>query len=100
MVLLLLPKSSTRPNRVPCNGIQYYGLVTRCLLGFNIWNELAFFVTYAAMLVDGNMITNLLSIGGKSSKTCPDPLLPVDWTHMPFLKVRSLGLCTITPIYW
>ena len=51
------------------------------------------------MLVDGNMITNLLGIGGKSSKTCPDPLLPVDWTHMPFLKVRSLGLCTITPKY-
>ena len=45
MVLLLLPKLSTRPNRVPCNGIQYYELLTRCLLGFNIGNELAFFVS-------------------------------------------------------
>ena len=39
-------------------------------------NDLAVFVTYAAMLVDGNQITNLLSIGGKSSKTGPDPPKP------------------------
>ena len=39
-------------------------------------NDLAVFVTYAAFLVDGNMITNLLSIGGKSSKTGPDPPKP------------------------
>jgi unspecific peroxygenase len=35
-------------------------------------NDLAVFVTYAAILMDGNMITNLLSIGGKSAKTGPD----------------------------
>ena len=39
-------------------------------------NDLALTLTYAAMLVDGNMITNLLSIGGKSSKTGPDPPKP------------------------
>ena len=39
-------------------------------------NDLAVFVTYAAFLVDGNMITNLLSIGGKSSLTGPDPPQP------------------------
>ena len=39
-------------------------------------NDLAVFVTYAAMLVDGNLITNLLSISSKSSKTGPDPPKP------------------------
>jgi unspecific peroxygenase len=39
-------------------------------------NDLALTLTYAAMLVDGNMITNLLSIGGKSSETGPDPPKP------------------------
>ena len=32
-------------------------------------NTLAIFVTYAAMLVDGNPITNLMSIGGKTAQT-------------------------------
>jgi hypothetical protein len=76
MVLLLLPKSSTRPNKVLCNGTQFYELLTRYLLGFNMGNGLAVFLTYAAFLVDGNQITNLLSIGGKSPKTGPDPPKP------------------------
>ena len=77
MVLPLLLKSSTRPNKVPCevNDLNYW-LLIRFLLGFNMGNDLAVFVTYAAMLVDGNLITNLLSIGGKSSKTGPDPPKP------------------------
>lgn len=29
------------------------------------------FVTYAAHLVDGNQLTNLLSIGGKTDRTGP-----------------------------
>ena len=39
-------------------------------------NGLAIFLTYTAMLVDGNQVTNLLSIGGKSSETGPDPPQP------------------------
>ena len=39
-------------------------------------NDLAVFVTYAAFLVDGNPLTNLLSIGGKSRLTGPDPPRP------------------------
>lgn len=39
-------------------------------------NGLAKFVTYAAFLVDGNPITNLLSIGGKSALTGEDPPEP------------------------
>ena len=38
--------------------------------------DLAVFVTYAAFLVDGNPITNLMSIGGKSPLTGPDPPKP------------------------
>jgi unspecific peroxygenase len=59
-------------------------------------NGLALFLTYAPMLVDGNMITNLISIGGKSSLTGPNPLLLAGWTHMPFLKVRCLILCIMS----
>ena len=32
-------------------------------------NDLAVFVTYAAFLVDGNHLTNLMSIGGKTALT-------------------------------
>ena len=39
-------------------------------------NDLALTLTYAAFLVDGNLVTNLLSIGGKSSETGPDPPKP------------------------
>jgi hypothetical protein len=36
-------------------------------------NALAILVTYSTLLVDGNPITNLLSIGGKTPLTGPDP---------------------------
>ena len=39
-------------------------------------NDLAVFVTYAAHLVDGNLLTDLLSIGGKTSATGPNPPAP------------------------
>ena len=39
-------------------------------------NDIAVFVTYAAFLVDGNPLTNLLSIGGKTPLTGPDPPQP------------------------
>lgn len=44
--------------------------------GFNMGNDLAVFVTYAAHLVDGNQVTDLLSIGGKTPQTGPDPPQP------------------------
>ncbi|PPQ79670.1 hypothetical protein CVT25_003244 [Psilocybe cyanescens] len=44
--------------------------------GFNMENTIAILVTYAAFLVDGNVITNLLSIGGKTSFTGPNPPAP------------------------
>lgn len=39
-------------------------------------NDIAVFVTYAAHLVDGNLLTNLLSIGGKSPLTGINPPAP------------------------
>ncbi|KAF9528330.1 heme-thiolate peroxidase [Crepidotus variabilis] len=44
--------------------------------GFNMENSLAVFVAYAAHLVDGNLLTDLMSIGGKSHLTGPDPPPP------------------------
>lgn len=39
-------------------------------------NDLARFVTYAAHLVDGNLVTDLLSLGGKTNLTGPAPPAP------------------------
>ncbi|TFK21041.1 Cloroperoxidase [Coprinopsis marcescibilis] len=44
--------------------------------GFNMENFLARFTTYSAMLLDGNLVTDLLSIGAKTSLTGRDPPLP------------------------
>ncbi|TFK18282.1 Cloroperoxidase [Coprinopsis marcescibilis] len=44
--------------------------------GFNMENRLARFTTYAAHLLDGNPITDLLSIGQKTRRTGPDPPSP------------------------
>ncbi|TFK17876.1 Cloroperoxidase [Coprinopsis marcescibilis] len=44
--------------------------------GFNMESELARFTTYIAHLLDGNPITDLLSIGGKTPRTGPDPPRP------------------------
>lgn len=38
--------------------------------------KLAVFITYAGLLVDGNVITGELSIGAKSKLTGPDPPAP------------------------
>jgi hypothetical protein len=46
------------------------------MLGFNMGNDLAILVTWATFLVDGNHLTNLMSIGEKSDATGPDPPSP------------------------
>ncbi|KAF9480745.1 Cloroperoxidase [Pholiota conissans] len=62
---------------LPRNGIATPAQIVNAVQeGFNMGNDLAIFVTYAAFLVDGNLITNLLSIGGKTSATGPDPPAP------------------------
>ncbi|KAF9522785.1 heme-thiolate peroxidase [Crepidotus variabilis] len=62
---------------LPRNGVASPAqIITAVQEGFNMENGLAVFVTYAAHLVDGNLITDLLSIGGKSDLTGPDPPAP------------------------
>jgi hypothetical protein len=45
-------------------------------LGFNMANDLAVLVTWGAFVVDGNQLTNLMSIGHKSPSTGNDPPAP------------------------
>ncbi|TEB20562.1 aromatic peroxygenase precursor [Coprinellus micaceus] len=47
-------------------------IITAVQEGFNMDSGLARFVTYGAHLVDGNLVTDLLSIGGKTKKTGKD----------------------------
>jgi hypothetical protein len=55
----------------------------------------AVFATYGAMLVDGNLVTDLLSIGGKTRKTGPDPPKPAIVgglnTHAVFEGTIAIG---------
>ncbi|KJA13294.1 hypothetical protein HYPSUDRAFT_151752 [Hypholoma sublateritium FD-334 SS-4] len=44
--------------------------------GFNMDNTLARFLAYGTFLVDGNVVTNEMSIGSKSAATGPDPPAP------------------------
>ncbi|KAH9474945.1 Aromatic peroxygenase [Psilocybe cubensis] len=62
---------------LPRNGIATPAqIITAVQEGYNMENDLARFVTYAAHLVDGNVVTDLLSIGGKSKLTGPAPPPP------------------------
>ncbi|KAF9453302.1 Cloroperoxidase [Macrolepiota fuliginosa MF-IS2] len=62
---------------LPRNGIATPAQIIDAVQeGFNMENTLAKFVTYAAHLVDGNLITDQLSIGSKTSKTGPNPPAP------------------------
>ncbi|KAF8504016.1 Chloroperoxidase [Gautieria morchelliformis] len=62
---------------LPRNGIATPAQIVNAVQeGFNMGNDIAVFVTYAAFLVDGNLITNRMSIGGKTPLTGPDPPPP------------------------
>jgi hypothetical protein len=50
--------------------------VVKNSIGFNMDNNVAVFTTYAAFLVDGNLVTNLISIGQQTDKTGPSPPRP------------------------
>ncbi|PPQ78776.1 hypothetical protein CVT25_010649 [Psilocybe cyanescens] len=62
---------------LPRNGVATPAqIVTAVQEGYNMANDLAKFVTYAAHIVDGNLITNLLSIGGATKLTGLAPAPP------------------------
>lgn len=51
--------------------------MTECVpLGLNLGNDFAKFLVYQAHLMNGNPLTNLLSIGMKTPETGPDPPKP------------------------
>ncbi|KAJ3510932.1 heme-thiolate peroxidase [Agrocybe chaxingu] len=62
---------------LPRNGVTTPAqMVAAAMEGFNMANGAALFATYAAHLMDGNPITDLLSIGRKTVFTGPDPPSP------------------------
>ncbi|KAF9526201.1 heme-thiolate peroxidase [Crepidotus variabilis] len=62
---------------LPRNGVASPNQIINAVQeGFNMEYNTAVFVTYAAHLVDGNLITDRLSIGGKTPLTGPDPAAP------------------------
>jgi hypothetical protein len=62
---------------IPRNGVATPTQIINAVQeGFNMGNDLATFVTFAAFLVNGNPITNLMSIGGATSLTGPNPPPP------------------------
>ncbi|KAJ2936550.1 heme-thiolate peroxidase, partial [Candolleomyces eurysporus] len=62
---------------LPRNGVATPAqIITAAQEGFNMAHGAAVTATYAALLVDGNLLTNLLSIGGKTKRTGPDPPPP------------------------
>ncbi|KAJ3493560.1 heme-thiolate peroxidase [Agrocybe chaxingu] len=62
---------------LPRNGVATpVQIINAVQEGFNFDNRAAVFSTYAAHLVDGNLITDLLSIGRKTRLTGPDPPPP------------------------
>ena len=68
--------------------------------GFNMDNGLARFLAYGTFLVDGNVITNEMSIGSKTPATGPNPPAPaivggLD-THAVFGDVSGLLVKRLT----
>ncbi|KIJ51170.1 hypothetical protein M422DRAFT_244362 [Sphaerobolus stellatus SS14] len=62
---------------LPRSGVATPGQIVQTVQqGFNMGNDLTVFVTYAAFLVDGNPIKNLMSIGGKTFLTGINPPRP------------------------
>ena len=70
-------------------------------------NALAIFITYAAFLVDGNQLTNLISIGAASPLTGPPPPKPALATGLNTPRIfegdaslsRGAFLMTFTSIF-
>jgi hypothetical protein len=70
--------------------------------GFNMKNDLAVFIPFAAFLVDGNQLTNLMSIGPKSHETGEDSSSPAIVgglnTHGVFEGIFNTYLSFLNPL--
>ena len=61
-------------------------------------NDLAIFLVYNALLVDGNVLTNLLSIGGLTPLTGtppPAPAIAAGIDHHGTFEGAVFGLCRV-----
>ena len=74
-----------------------YLLTGYWFIGFNMGNDLAVFVAWGAFLMDGNHLTNLMSIGEKSSATGIDPPPPAIVGGLNTHKVFEGTLCKESP---
>ncbi|KZP12356.1 Cloroperoxidase [Athelia psychrophila] len=62
---------------LPRNGIATpQEIISAVQEGFNMGNDIAILVTFGAFLVDGNHLTNLMSIGQKTNETGTNPAAP------------------------
>ncbi|KAJ2923960.1 heme-thiolate peroxidase, partial [Candolleomyces eurysporus] len=62
---------------LPHNGVATPSQIINAVQeGFNMEHGTAVFLTHAAHIVDGNLVTDLLSIGEKTKNTGPDPPAP------------------------
>ncbi|KIJ46203.1 hypothetical protein M422DRAFT_250242 [Sphaerobolus stellatus SS14] len=62
---------------LPRNGVVTPAQIINAVQdGFGMDNELAILLAYSTMLTDGNVVTNLMSIGQKTPLTGPDPPAP------------------------
>ncbi|KAF7966174.1 hypothetical protein HWV62_39750 [Athelia sp. TMB] len=62
---------------LPRNGIASPQEIVKAVQeGFNMANDMAILITWGAFLVDGNHLTNLVSIGHKSAETGASPPAP------------------------
>ncbi|KAE9393591.1 hypothetical protein BT96DRAFT_967157 [Gymnopus androsaceus JB14] len=64
-------------------------IITAVQEGFNMGWDLAAFVTYAAFIVDGNHLTNLMSIGAKTPETGPDARTRYYWRFEHSRRIRG-----------
>ncbi|KZP09818.1 hypothetical protein FIBSPDRAFT_963680 [Athelia psychrophila] len=62
---------------LPRNGIATpQQIISAVQEGFNMGNDIALLTTFGAFLVDGNHLTNLMSIGRKTNETGANPAAP------------------------
>jgi len=62
------------------------------MIEFNMNYNLSSFIIYNAYIVDGNIVTDLLSIGGKVNAMGPDPSLPaiVDGLNVLIVFLKAM----------
>ena len=96
MVSLLQLKLSMAYKRVSPSISFFVSFAHLIVSGLNMGNDLAIFLVYNALLVDGNVLTNKLSIGGLTPLTGippPPPAIAAGIDHHGTFEGAIFGLC-------